>query len=265
MIRSYCHRPGSRNPCTASSESLAGGGAARVVESMESRSQKLSSVVESIGYSGQTNADPAFLAARQDFARRQVEPQILRQFVNGEAVRDYAIDSSPYSIFMNDSHSLLDIQDWPGAYKWLWPSRTTNWARATFSEKTYREEGRTWWEWHQIALHRLRNPLSIAYANVSTHNHFCLDRAGLLFNPHSPCCKLPQSASVEDHLALLGLLNSSSACFWLKQNSHNKGNRGGERSTGRYAWESYYEFTGVTLQDYPPPRGPAAQAWPRTG
>ena len=37
--------------------------------------------------------------------------------------------------------------------------------------------------------------------------------------------KLPESATEDDHLALLGVLNSSTACFWLKQVSHNKGNR----------------------------------------
>ena len=244
----------SREVITQHPVSLAGGSAATIAKDMVAASrQKLSSIVASIGYTGQINADAAFLAARPDFVRHQVEPEIVRQFVNGEAVRDYTIEKCPFSIFLYDATSLLDVEDWPGAYRWLWRSRTVNWARATFSKNTYREEGRTWWEWHQIALHRLKNPLSIAYSNVSTHNHFSLDRDGRLFNPHAPCCKLPGDASEDDHLALLGLLSSSLACFWLKQNSHNKGNRGGERSTARYAWESYYEFNGATLQDYPIP------------
>jgi hypothetical protein len=44
--------------------------------------------------------------------------------------------------------------------------------------------------------------------------------------PHAPVIKLPEGASEDDHLALLGLLNSSAACFWMKQVFHNKGNGG---------------------------------------
>ena len=38
--------------------------------------------------------------------------------------------------------------------------------------------------------------------------------------------KLPEGASEDDHLALLGVLNSSTACFWLKQMCHCKGSSG---------------------------------------
>jgi hypothetical protein len=240
--------------------SLAGGAANRLAEQIEMMSKRrLTSAVASIGYSGQTNADGAFLAGKASFQRRNVEPEIKRQFVNGEIIRDYRIGNSPFSIFLYDSTSLLDITLWPGAYRWLWPSRTVNWARATFSKNTYREEGRTWWEWHQIALDRLRDPRSITYSNVSTHNHFSLDWDGRLFNPHAPCCKLRAGATPDEFFALLGVLNSSTACFWLKHQSHNKGEGGGARVDAGFAargepFRETYEFTGTTLQDYPLPR-----------
>ena len=79
---------------------------------------------------------------------------------------------------------------------------------------------------------RFRLPLSIAFAFVATHNHFVLDRGGKVFNRSAPVIKLPEGATEDDHLALLGVLNSSTACFWLKQNSHNKGN-GGDRRRNR--------------------------------
>jgi hypothetical protein len=52
-----------------------------------------------------------------------------------------------------------------------------------------------------------------------------LDRGGKVFNRTAPVIKLPAEASEDDHLALLGLLNSSTACFWMKQVCHNKGAR----------------------------------------
>lgn len=101
-----------------------------------------------------------------------------------------------------------------------------------------------------------RGALSITFAFVATHNHFVLDRGGKVFNRSAPVIKLPKGATEEDHLELLGVLNSSTACFWLKQNSHNKGSTvdtKGARQT-QVPWEDFYEFTGTTLKDFPLPR-----------
>lgn len=48
---------------------------------------------------------------------------------------------------------------------------------------------------------------------------------------------------------MLGVLNSS--CFWLKQNSHNKGAQGVNEGVKAEAWERFSEFTGTTLKDFP--------------
>lgn len=52
--------------------------------------------------------------------------------------------------------------------------------RATFAKLTYFQEGRPWWEWHQIALRRAIGP-TITFAFVATYNHFVLDRSGKVF------------------------------------------------------------------------------------
>jgi hypothetical protein len=74
-----------------------------------------------------------------------------------------------------------------------------------------------------------------------------------VFKQSAPVIKLPEGATEDDHLGLLGVLNSSVACFWLKQNSHNKGNGGIGGGIGDEDWEPRYEFTGTTLQNYPLP------------
>ena len=66
-------------------------------------------------------------------------------------------------------------------------------------------------------LRRLRTPMSIVFGEVATHNHFVLDRGGQVFKQTAPLIKLSPDASEDEHLALLGLLNSSTACFWMKQ------------------------------------------------
>ena len=82
-----------------------------------------------------------------------------------------------------------------------------------------------------------------------------MDRGGKVFKQSAPVIKLPWGASEEKHLELLGVLNSSTACFWLKLLSHNKGStvdtQGARQTT--LPWENFYEFTGTTLQDFPLP------------
>lgn len=82
-----------------------------------------------------------------------------------------------------------------------------------------------------------------------------LHRGGKVFKQSAPVIKLPEEATEDDHLGLLGVLNSSAACFWLKQVSHNKGStvdsRGARQTT--VDWENFYEFTGTKLERFPLP------------
>ena len=79
------------------------------------------------------------------------------------------------------------------------------------------------------------------------------DRGGHVFNRHAPIIKLPAEATEDDHLALLGLLNSSTACFWMKQTLHDKGGGGIGGGIASEAWEHFFEFTGTGLQRFPIP------------
>src|SRR5690606_14249254 len=89
-----------------------------------------------------------------------------------------------------------------------------------------------------------KTPLSIAFAFVATHNHFVLDRGGKVFNRTAPIIKLREDATEDDHLALLAYLNSSTACFWMKQELFNRGHV-------ELAWDLFYEFTASGLSKLP--------------
>src|SRR5699024_2914871 len=73
----------------------------------------------------------------------------------------------------------------------------------------------------------------------------------------APVIKLPEGASEDEHLELLGVLNSSTAAFWLRQNCFNKGSTTDSKGarTTLAPWEDFYEFTGTTLKDFPLPHG----------
>ena len=177
----------------------------------------MAQVIEVAGVLGMTNADDVMLAPRSAFQRKQVEDNVIRQLALGDEVRDWLIQSETAVSFPYDKEALVAIESLPGLHKWLWLCRTIMGNRATFGQLTYFVEGRPWWEWHQLTIDRLRTPLSIVFGEVATHNHFVLDRGGTVFNRTAPVIKLPADATEEDHLGLLGLLNSSTACFWLKQ------------------------------------------------
>ena len=102
---------------------------------------------------------------------------------------------------------------------------------------------------------KLRTPLSIAFACVATHNHFVLDRGGKVFNRTAPVIKLPPDATEDDHLALLGLLNSSTACFWMKQVFHNKGGtvESGRCATDDEAGRHFASSTAPVCSKFPLP------------
>jgi hypothetical protein len=63
--------------------------------------------------------------------------------------------------------------------------------------------------------------------------------------------KLPEGASEERNLALLAVLNSSIACFWLKQVSHSRTGKDSGKGTKEEAWESRYQFSSSKVEQFP--------------
>src|SRR5262249_43764149 len=63
--------------------------------------------------------------------------------------------------------------------------------------------------------------------------------------------KLPDDTTEVARLVLLGLLNSSTACFWMKQSFQTRGSSGIGRGIYDERWEFFYEFTGTGLGAFP--------------
>jgi hypothetical protein len=239
--------------------SLSGGGAS-ALQSALVRESRLEDLIDSIGRTTVVGDDDAWMMPNLATARRLGEGSYIEPFVIGESVRDFSISEVPLvrRPYTDQYHTAALPRDHE-LVKHLWPVRTTLRARSIFG-RTIEQQGRVWYEHLENYASKLRTPMSIAFSFVATHNHFVLDRGGKVFKQSAPVIKLPQEASEDDHLRLLGVLNSSTACFWLKQVSHDKGNRGGERSTARFEWEHFYEFTGTKLQEFPLPAAYPLQA-----
>ncbi|MEU1012159.1 BREX-2 system adenine-specific DNA-methyltransferase PglX [Streptomyces sp. NPDC005890] len=235
--------------------SLSGGGASDVMSRLTPEAGILSDHVLRIGFYGMTHADDAMLAPNSVFTRSRLEESARIPLAIGEDVRDWCLDT-PNEIFLpyTDSADLMRLEDIPRFSRFLWPVRTELGNRATFGTGTYFSEGRAWHEWHQLPKDKDAAPFTITYGEVATHNHFVVDHERKAFKQTAPVIKLPQGAAEERHLELLGLLNSSTACFWMKQVSQGKGGSGIGCGIKDEAWEERYQFSSTKLQNYPLPK-----------
>jgi hypothetical protein len=232
--------------------SLSGGGASGVMVSLESRgSRRLSDVVDEIGFGAVTREDSAYMIGDGPLRRRGVPPAFRLPIVEGDVTRDWLIASPVVSIWPYDENSLKPSFD-QSLLDVLWPLRRILSNRVAYGSSQI-ERGLRWYEYSMFFAKRFQNPYSIAFGFVATHNHFVLDRGGKVFKQSAPVIKLPEGATEDDHLRLLGVLNSSIACFWLKQVSQPKAGGGVGRGMQDEAWEERYEFTGTKLQEFPLP------------
>ncbi|WP_261574302.1 BREX-2 system adenine-specific DNA-methyltransferase PglX [Frankia gtarii] len=232
--------------------SLSGGGAVDLLEQLNRSPAGLLSTIldEGIGFLAITGDDDFFIAQGRAPARWVREEVPHRPFVTGELIRDWGASSDrtlwPYD-GQKPNKSLYSSPIY-------WPYRT-NLRASIYFGRTREQRGLAWHEFAILARRRLAAPLLISFTFVATHNNFVLGRDGMAFNRSAPVIKLAVGASEEEHLRLLGVLNSSTACFWLKQFSHNKGSTVDTRGARQTSlpWEDFYEFTGTKLQEFPLP------------
>ncbi|MFF0622966.1 BREX-2 system adenine-specific DNA-methyltransferase PglX [Streptomyces sp. NPDC004296] len=235
--------------------SLSGGGASEVLSHLDSAMSIVKSLLDRpIGFASFPGQDDAFFLSLIWFRQHPLPASMQRPLVIGEVVRDWfeQCDQDALVPYSTDQKPL----DYDARSAWgrhLWTLRCTLGSTTGFGGKTRADSNDPWWTWYRWVADRYATPLSITFAFVATHNHFVLDRGGKVFNRSAPVIKLLEGATEDEHLALLGVLNSSTACFWLKQVSQSKGNGGIGGGISDELWEHRFEFTGTKLQDFPLP------------
>jgi hypothetical protein len=230
--------------------SIGGGGAADLMEYLNDKGVKpLSDMAEVIGPMAMTMLDEAFLGPKHFWGKKKVP---AKPFITGESVRDWHFSESEFIAFPYDSEmNTLKLSSLGGALEHLWPYKGLLEARLMFG-KTQKEAGLKWFEYRYVEKQRAKTIPLIAFPCVATHNHFALSRETFVANRHAPVIKLSRSDS-ETHLALLGLLNSSLACFWSKQVMNCKGLGGQGGGIKPEHWSRQYEFAGTALGAFPVP------------
>jgi hypothetical protein len=236
--------------------SLGGGGAGELKELLEDRaSSRLGDVAENIGFASFTGLDDAFIFPAYVGETQRIDQALLRPMVTGEVVRDWAIFPTESALTPYDLHTQqpLPLQPTSAWGRFLWPYRSVAQNVASFGGRSREEEGQNWWEWYRWQADRYLARFRITFAFVATHNHFVLDRGGKVFKQSAPIIKLPETATENDHLALLAYLNSSTACFWMKQVMMNKGATS-DRGVLQDDPEKFrFEFDGTKLARLPLP------------
>ncbi len=231
--------------------SLGGGGASELRETLErAATKRVRDIAESIGFAAITGADDVF--AQPQTALRRLRVTNSRPLVTGDVLRDWGVAPVEHTVWPNDdAGNALSEADASDVLRFFWPYRAVLRDRRVFS-RPIEERGIKWWEVREVYKERFRTPLAIAFSFVATHNHFALDRGGKVFNRSAPVIKLPAGSSEADHLALLGLLSSSTACFWMKQVFHPKGATSANRNhpdPERFA----HEFSATGMEKFPVP------------
>ncbi|WPW33641.1 BREX-2 system adenine-specific DNA-methyltransferase PglX [Streptomyces atratus] len=226
-------------------------GGLEMVEHLEDASpRRLESRSEAIGRTTHTGLDDAFYLPPAAAKTRALSNECV-YVARGDGVRDFTISPDVSTVFPYDSNGerrKLSTEE----LSYLWPNRSVLRRRVDFG-RTPAERGLRWFDHSMFFPKRYRSPYSIAFPFVATHAHFALDRGSNVFNRTAPVIKLHEGASEEDHLQVLGLLGSSTACFWLKMVSHSKGTEGHQSGIKTELWEQFYEFTGTKIQKFPLP------------
>lgn len=255
--------PGSMNDFVSASDiaratlskhpwSMQGGGANELKDRIEEVApQNLVGIGADIGFLVITGEDNCLLLDCRVTTRQGLTH--TRVIGDGECVRDWTCQTEMVVLWPNTSSGeRLGTVEISKHLRYLWPFRTSLKWRKAFGTPV-EQKGIPWWGLRELYASRLDRPLTISYAEVATHNHFVLDRSGTVFKQTAPVIKLPANTNENLHLELLGLLNSSTALFWMRQNCHNKGAGGIGGGIATEEWERRLAIAGSRLAEFPLP------------
>jgi hypothetical protein len=187
-----------------------------------------------------------------------------KKMVVGENVRDWVFANvggaiAPYGA----DYRLVSESELGGAQKHFWRYRRTVSSIGGFGGKSRGESGEAHWSWYRWIPDRFRNPFRLVFGALATHNHFVLDRGGHVFNNKAPVVLLGPGAGEDDYLALLAYLNSSLACFLMKQSCQDRTTHTEDRPEKFAPGTTYFEFTAAGISGVALPPNLCAESFGR--
>ncbi|MET7474735.1 BREX-2 system adenine-specific DNA-methyltransferase PglX [Streptomyces sp. NPDC005648] len=230
---------------------MVGGGAADLMDRLSESPRRLVDVVSgTVGAGSDPGERDVFDLGRPWFDRHPDASGLSRGLVTGEVVRDWRAEAAtevlaPYD---GDGSPLpLNLSSSWGRHLW-----TMRQILRTAPGRRESSQAWPWWTWRRRLPERQQGPM-ITFAAVATHNHFAQADDAEAFSRTAPVLRLAADESEDAHVGLLGVLNSSTACFWLKQTSPDKGNAGVTLSSAGKEWARAYSFAAKSLLQLPLP------------
>jgi hypothetical protein len=230
--------------------SLGGGGAIELKNLVDSAaSHALGDLIADVGAVALTRADDSFVIGALEARRLKVPSRFIRSYVAGEDVRDWTFRARTQAIWPYHAQTLEPDEDAP-TLRLLWRFRTELSQRRAFG-KSQLERGLPWYAYSMLFADRFRSTRQITFSNVNTHNHFAMATGNVIFNAHAPVLIPSQQLPQTELLKLLGVLNSSISCFWIRQVFQPKGGGGIGRGISTEPWEVRLEIDTTKLKKLP--------------
>jgi hypothetical protein len=222
---------------------------ASIVEKFEALTHvKLGKVARDIGRTTACGHDPVYVLPWHAVRTLHADDVAL-PFVEGAAVRDWAVSPKYAAVYpyaelggapLNSSDSRVP--------HYLWKYRTLLASRTMFG-KTVSEHGKVWFEHLEHYGERIRNKTKIAFSNIATHNHFALTTTPGLFNSKAPAITLDHHWESRAP-AIVALLSSSLACYWMKDRFQPRGATSANRNHPDPE-RAAYEFSVTGMKQFP--------------
>jgi Eco57I restriction-modification methylase len=231
---------------------LSGGGAVQLKERIEAASAESLGVRSlEIGFGAVTREDDAYMLGSSTLTRWRIPSKYRRPLVEGKAVREWIIDCYDESLWPYNPETLEAEEDFH-VQRILWPFLGLLSSRVAYGASQV-ERDLKWFEYSMFFRSRYKGPFTIAIPTVATHVHAALDREHRVFKDSAVLIKLAQDAPRQEYAALLGILNSSVACFWFRKVCQSKAGSGIGRGIQPEHWMDRYVYNSSNIQDFPLP------------
>ncbi|WP_175412583.1 BREX-2 system adenine-specific DNA-methyltransferase PglX [Streptomyces sp. TRM64462] len=263
-ILDQIHRPGSTSEwVTVEDEprqrfsrfpwTLSGGGSADLMDLISRAPRRLADVLaDGVQVVADLGQPDVFSLGRPWFLRHLDSAGLAQGMVTAETVGDWraVVSTDVLAPYGADGTPLpLDVSAAWGRH--LWTMRQVL-RSALGARQSLRAGAGPWWAWRYRSRGAGQGPL-ITFASVATHNRFALEQGRRVFSRTAPALRLAPAAAQDEYIALLGVLNSSTVCFWLKQTGSAIGSDGPGAAQPGEEWARAYRFATASLSRLPLP------------
>ncbi|MFO8102106.1 MAG: hypothetical protein R6U37_08090 [Dehalococcoidia bacterium] len=199
----------------------------------------------SIGRVCFTGADDIFFVDGDALRRNGLVEEAVGRFAIGDSFRNWAhLEThclSPY-----DKQGRLQEKSSSSITQYLQPWKDFLENRLSYGQ-TQVERNLAWWEYSLVFPERIRGNKALCICEIATHVHVEVVNKPFVANRSNPIFELTISCVESDYHFIAGLLNSSTALFWLKQVCYNKG-------AGENEDRDRFEYAGGKVENLPVPQ-----------